>query len=140
MIMRSVLGVLAASLLFTVALFAGEAAANANGFAINQSTSARLIWLAWLAMSMTGAGFVAAWIAPRSGARNAVILGVIQAAMTAGAMLTTDGGGEPWWSWIAGIALMVPAAWCGARIRSIHHVTTSRSSAGARSWPAIRRS
>jgi hypothetical protein len=44
-------------------------------------------------------------------------VGVVQALLTAGAMVVMhDGGNPPLWFWIVGIALMVPAAWLGGAI------------------------
>ena len=69
--------------------------------------------------SMIAGGFVTAWIAPRARVAHAVGMGALQAAMTIVAMLMPpEGASQPLWVWLGGIALMVPAAWAGARLRS----------------------
>jgi hypothetical protein len=124
--LRSVLSVLAGILVLSVALFAMEGAAPAlmtrleeaqRGSTSAAGLAAQWLWLAWVALSLGGAGYVTAWIAARSKVRHAAIMGAAQAAMTLAAMVTSDNGG-PLWFWLAGIALMVPAAWCGGRLRA----------------------
>ena len=60
-------------------------------------------------------GYVTAWLGG-SKVRHAVIMGAIQTALTVLAM-TEFRHKAPLWFWIAGIAVTVPAAWCGAIFR-----------------------
>jgi len=115
-IVRSILAVLGGIAIFSVALFVMEPVFDLEG----HNTSARqLLWLGWLTLSMVAGGVVTAWIAPRAQAPHAIGMAVLQAVMTFVAMLTVrDADQQPLWSWLAGIALMVPAAWVGARLRS----------------------
>ena len=49
--------------------------------------------------------------------RHAVIMGTIQTALTLMAMIEFHDK-APLWFWIAGIAVTVPAAWCGGIVRA----------------------
>ena len=61
-------------------------------------------------------GYVTAWLARGSEVRHAVVMGAIQMALTALAMIEFRHK-APVWFWIAGIAVTVPAAWCGGIFR-----------------------
>jgi hypothetical protein len=132
--MKSVLGVVAGLVVFSVALFGMDAAATAlmiriapdtvsNGSALNQNDLARVLWLVWETSSMAGAGYVTAWIASRSAVRNATIMGAIQMAMTIWALVAIRDADQPLWFWLVGIVFMVPAAWYGGwhRARGASH-------------------
>jgi hypothetical protein len=127
--MKSVLGVLAGLVVFSVALFAMDGAATAlmmriapdtvaNGSVIDHSDVTRVLWLIWETSCMAAAGYVSAWIASRTAVRDATIMGVIQMAMTIWALVAVRDADQPLWFWIAGIVLMVPAAWYGGWLRA----------------------
>jgi hypothetical protein len=124
---RSVLAVLAGIVALTVTSFAIEAVTDplmrwifadepSDRTAINHSVPVRLFMLIYTTLCVAVGGYVTAWVARRSEVRHAVIMGAIQLAMTAGAMIALPGQ-APLWFWIAGMALMAPAAWCGGIIR-----------------------
>jgi hypothetical protein len=125
---RSVLAILTGIVVLTIASFTIEAVANplmrwmfsdaaSNETTVNHSVPARLLMLVYTTLCVAAGGYVAAWVAGRSEARHAVIMGMIQLAMTVGAMIALPGN-APLWFWIAGMALMAPAAWCGGIIRA----------------------
>jgi peptidoglycan/LPS O-acetylase OafA/YrhL len=111
---RSALAVLAGILVLTVTSFAIEAVANP---AMIQNVPARMFMLAYTMLCVAAGGYVAAWLARRSEVRHAVIMGVIEAVFTAAAMAELPGHAPLWW-WIAGIVLIIPAAWFGGTIRA----------------------
>ena len=113
-IVRSILAVVGGIAVFSGALFAmGPITPGSDA-----TTNHQLMWLALVIVSMIAGGFTAAWIALRAGATHALVMAVLQAAMTFVAMLTVRTASEPIWFWLAGIVLMPPAAWAGARLRS----------------------
>ena len=116
-IVRSVLAVLVGIAVLSIALFAMEPLIGPKSDA---TATQYLVWLAWMTLSVIAGGFATAWIAPRARVAHAVGMGALQAAMTFVAMLVVppEGASQPLWVWLAGIALMVPAAWVGARLRS----------------------
>jgi len=110
-----------------IAVFAlGLVAVNAGGKAllgteaewINRSTSTQVLWLCVNAVCMIAGGYVAAWLAPGARIAHAVIVATIQAGLTLAAFLTLNDQTTPTWLWLAGIAVTVPAAWLGGRLRS----------------------
>ncbi len=109
-IVRSVLAVLGGIALFSTILFALESFTPGS----DATTTGRLLWLGVLTVSMVAGGSVTAWIAPRARTGHAVGMALLQAAMTFVAMLTVRTAAEPLWFWLAGMALMPPAAWVGA--------------------------
>jgi peptidoglycan/LPS O-acetylase OafA/YrhL len=111
---RSALAILAGILVLTVTSFAIEAVANP---AMIQNVPARIFTLAYTMLCVAAGGYTTAWLARRSEVRHAVIMGVIEAVFTVAAMLALPGH-APLWSWIAGIVLVVPAAWFGGWIRA----------------------
>jgi len=128
MMIRSALAVLAGIVVLTVTSFAIEAVANPwmmrmfpnalpNEAAMNQSVPAKLFMIAYTMLCVAAGGYVTAWLARRSPVRHAAIMGAIEAAMTIGVMASFPGH-APLWSWIVGIGLIVPAAWCGGMIRA----------------------
>jgi low temperature requirement protein LtrA len=115
-IVRSVLAVLGGIAVLSIALFAMEPVIGPKSDA---TVIQYLVWLACVALSLIAGGFATDWIAPRARVAHAVGMGALQAAMTFVAMLVThEGASQPLWVWLGGIALMVPAAWLGARLRS----------------------
>jgi peptidoglycan/LPS O-acetylase OafA/YrhL len=111
---RSALAVLAGILVLTVVSFAIEAVANP--FLI-QNVPARMFTLAYTMLCVSAGGYVTAWLARSSEVKHAVIMGVIEAVFTVGAMLALPGH-APLWSWVAGIVLITPAAWVGGMLRA----------------------
>jgi hypothetical protein len=120
-LLRGGLAVLAGIGVFALALVA----ANAGGKAllgtesdwINRSTSTQIVWLCTNAVCMIAGGYVAAWLAPRARVAHAVLVSAIQAGLTLAAFLTLNDQSTPAWLWLAGIAVTVPAAWLGGRLR-----------------------
>ena len=127
--MRSVVAVLAGFITLSVALYAMQGAGTAvllrmnpglpdTASIVNYSTGTRVFWLIWETLSMGAAGYVTARLASGSHVAHATVMGAIQAIVTMSAMLSVRGGDEPLWFWITGIAMMVPAAWLGGRLRT----------------------
>ena len=124
---RSVLAVLAGVAVLTATSFAVEALANPlmmrmfpvslpNRAAISYNLSASLFLFAYTALCIAGGGYVTAWLVNRSPVRHAVVLGIVQTALTVLAMVSLPEGG-PLRNWTATILLTVPAAWCGGLLR-----------------------
>jgi hypothetical protein len=115
---RSALAVLAGILALTVSSFAIEAVVNPLMTQVMiQKVPARIFTLAYTLLCVAAGGYVTAWLAHRAEVRHAVIMGAIEAVFTVGAMLALPGH-APLWSWIAGIALIIPAAWLGGMLRA----------------------
>jgi hypothetical protein len=123
---RSALAILAGIVALSVTSFAIEWVADpvlARVLPDAQSSGAtwhpdvrKLIMFVYTTMCVACGGYVTAWLASGSKVRHAVIMGVIQMALTAMAMIEFRHK-APVWFWIAGIAVTVPAAWCGAILR-----------------------
>jgi hypothetical protein len=122
-LLRGALAVVAGIAVFALALVAvnagGKALLGTEAEWINRSTSTQLVWLCVNAVCMIAGGYVAAWLAPRARIAHAVIVACIQAGLTLAAFLTLNDQTTPTWLWLAGIAVTVPAAWLGGRLRSV---------------------
>ena len=125
--MRSIVAVPAGFITLSVALYAMQGAGTAvllrmspglpdTASIVNHSNATRVFWLIWETVSMFAAGYVTARIAASGQVVHATVMGAIQAAVTVWAMFSVRGD-EPLWFWITGIAMMVPAAWLGGRLR-----------------------
>jgi hypothetical protein len=126
-VIRSVLAVIAGIAVLTVTSFAIEWMTDpvlAGVFPDAQSEGStshngarRLIMFIYTTLCVAFGGYVTAWLARGSEARHAVIMGAIQMALTAMAMIEFHDK-APLWFWIVGIVVTVPAAWCGGIIRA----------------------
>lgn len=125
---RSALAVLAGIIALTILSFAIEAAANPvllklfpealpNQAALSRNLPASLFMFAYTALSIAAGGYVTAWFARRFPVRHAVIMGVIEVALTVWAM-QSFADKAPLRNWILGMASTVPAAWCGGMLRA----------------------
>ena len=131
---RSALAILAGILVLTVTSFAIEWVTDpvlARVFPDAQSSGAtwhhdvrKLIMFVYTNLCVAFGGYVTAWLARGSEVRHAVVMGAIQTALTAWAMIEFRHK-APVWFWIAGIAVTVPAALCGG----IFRVTSARLAA-----------
>ncbi|MFY2762795.1 hypothetical protein [Arenimonas sp. MALMAid1274] len=84
--------------------------------AMQGNVGVKLFILFYSSLAMVVAGYVTARIAGRHELRHAIAMAVVQVALTAWAM-TAFYGHAPLWAWLAGMALMLPAAALGARAR-----------------------
>jgi hypothetical protein len=120
---RSVLAILAGIIVLTATSFAVEAVADPvllrmfsdalpNRAAIAHNLPASLFQFAYTSLCICAGGYVTAWLARRSRVRHSVIMGAFELALTVWAMLSLPGE-APFRNWIIGMALIVPAAWCG---------------------------
>ena len=108
---RSVIAVLAGIATLTLTSFAIEAATKPA-----QQTAASLVFMfAYSLLCVALGGYVTACLAARSKVRHAVIMGAIQAALVIPAMMSFPEE-APLWRWLVGMALIIPAAWCGGII------------------------
>ena len=125
-VIRSVLAVIAGIAVLTVTSFAIEwvtdpvlagvlPAAQSNG-ATWLDYVRKLIMFAYTTLCVACGGYVTAWLASGFKVRHAVIMGVLQTALTLLAMIEYRDK-APLWFWIVGIAVTVPAAWCGGILR-----------------------
>jgi hypothetical protein len=123
---RSVLAILAGIVVLTVTSFAIEWVtdpvlagvlpdAHSNG-ATWLDDVRKLIMFVYTTLCVACGGYVTAWLARGSKVRHAVIMGAIQMALTVLAMIEFRHR-APLWFWLTGIAVTVPAAWCGAIFR-----------------------
>jgi hypothetical protein len=125
--MRSIAAVFAGIVVLTLLTFAIEAAttpwllrtfpdALPTTEAMQGNVPMKLFILVYSTLSMMAAGYVTAWIARRHPLRLAIVMAAIQLALTAWAM-SAFYAHAPLWAWLAGMALMLPAAWLGATLR-----------------------
>lgn len=125
--MRSVLAVLTGIVVLTLLTFAIEASTTPllmDAFpsalptkeAFQRNVPVKILILVYSTLCMCAAGYITAWIARRNELRLAVMMATFQVALTAWAM-SVYGDHAPLWAWLAGMALMVPAAWLGAKLR-----------------------
>ena len=120
--MKGVIAVVAGLAVFGAVVFAME---GVTGPVEDFDNQRRAFWLAGEAVGMIAAGYVAARLAPRARSGHAIAVGAIQALMNAGAMIVMrHDAGTPLWFWIAGIAVMVPAALAGGAIAALGRRTT----------------
>jgi hypothetical protein len=123
-LLKSVAAVVGGIAVYSLLLFGATAAGDAllgrnETELINGSVATQVLWLIWNIAGMVAAGYAAAIIAPRARVGHAIVMGAIQAMFTLGAMFTAHGDISPPWLWIAVIAITIPAAWCGARLRPV---------------------
>jgi hypothetical protein len=125
--LRSIASVVAGLVVVTLLTFAIETAttpwlmstfpdALPTKAAMQGSVPIKLFILFYSTLSMIAAGYVTAWIARRNQISLAIVMATIQVALTAWAMSMFYAHAPPW-AWLAGMALMVPAAWVGAVLR-----------------------
>ena len=116
---RSVFAVVAGIVTLTVASFAIEGAVGllVNAPVVNQQLWFRMLTMGYTLACVAAGGYVAAWLARRMEVRHAVVMGAVEAMFTIGAMIQLRES-QPLWTWTAGIALIVPAAWLGGMIRA----------------------
>lgn len=115
---RSILAILAGLAVIIVTSFGIEAAANLllmrvfpesfpNEAAMSHSVPVWLFTFAYTLLCVVAGGYVTAW--------HALILGVIQSALTIPAMLAFADKAHLW-GWILSMIVVIPAAWCGGLI------------------------
>jgi hypothetical protein len=125
---RSILAILAGIITLSITSFALEAVANSlmrwmfpdafpNQAAIDQNLPARLFMFAYTTLCVAAGGYVTARVTRRSEVRHAVIMALVQVALTVMAMIQLYDK-APLWFWITGMALVTPAAWCGGIMRA----------------------
>jgi hypothetical protein len=123
---RSALAILAGIVVLTVASFAIEAAVDPlllhmfprvlpNREAMSQNLAATLLQWTYTALSIAAGGYVTARLARRREVLHAVIMGGIEVGFTVWAMVALPNE-APLRNWIVGMALIVPAAWCGGEV------------------------
>lgn len=124
---RSILSVLAGIAALTITSFAIEAVADPvmmrlfpqalpTRAAISQNLPASLFSFLYTALCIVFGGYVTAWISKRAPVWHAVILGVIQVALTVLAM-TTLRVEAPLRNWIVALVITIPCAWFGGNLR-----------------------
>jgi hypothetical protein len=114
--LRSVLAVVAGIAVLTVTSFAIEAAMNPL-LTKTFPGALRIVTVIYTMACVAAGGYVTSWMAPRAPVRHALIMGLIESALTVVAMLSLPEH-APLWSWIAGIVLTTPAAWLGGLLRA----------------------
>jgi len=128
---RSILAILAGLIAITITSFAIEAAvtplllrafpaALPNEAAISHSVPALLFTFAYSSLCVVAGGYITARLASHHPVRHAVILGLLQSALTIPAMLAFPGK-APLWGWILSMIIVIPAAWLGGCLYSRTH-------------------
>jgi hypothetical protein len=84
-----------------------------RGLIAGAPVSALLVVIVGWALGSLSGGCAAAWIAGRTGARHALILGLL---LTSAGIANNLMIPPPLWFWIAGLIIFVPAALAGARL------------------------
>ena len=100
-----------------ISVFIGIATLSIVSFTIEAAlkplTRSTLILFPCSLLSVAFGGYITAWVAVRAPVRHAIIMGVIQALLVIPAMIAFPQE-APLWRWLLGMALIVPASWCGA--------------------------
>jgi hypothetical protein len=125
---RSVLSVLAGIVVLAVTSFAIEAVADPlltrmfpqalpGHAAISHNLPASLFMFVYSSLCVVAGGYVTGYLARRHSAMHAVVMGVIQAALTVWAMISLPDV-APLRNWIVVILLAIPTAWFGGFLRA----------------------
>ena len=124
--LRSTLAILGGIAVILIASFAIEAAVTPlliRGFphalpdelAMSQNVPVLVFTFAYTFLCVVAGGYVTAAVARRLPERHALILGLIQSALTIPAMIAYRGK-SPLWGWIVSMIAVIPAAWIGGLI------------------------
>jgi hypothetical protein len=124
--LRSFLAILAGLIVIIVTSFAIEAAATPllmrsfpnvlpNEAAMAHNAAVWIFTYLYTFFCVVAGGYVAARIASRLPVRHAVILGLIQSALTIPAMFAFPDK-APLWGWICSMIMVIPASWCGGLV------------------------
>jgi hypothetical protein len=133
---RSILAVLAGLIVIIVTSFGIEAAVDPlmmrmfpgslpNEATLSHSTPVWIFTFAYTLLCVAAGGYVTARLAARYPVRHALILGLLQSALTIPAMIEFGDKARPW-AWILSMILVIPAAWLGGLIFS-RRVTRRRA-------------
>jgi Fe2+ transport system protein B len=88
-----------------------------NAGAVAHSVPGQVVMFVYTFLSIVAGGYVAAWIAREHPVRDAVIMGVVEAALTAWVMSTKFH--QPLlYSCIVGIVVCIPSSWFGGILRA----------------------
>jgi len=123
---RSVAAVLAGITSLTVASLAIEAFADPmlmhlcprtfpDAAALSRSIPAHIVMFGYTFAGVALGGYVTPWIARSAPTRHVIIMGIAEVGLTIWAMFVLPHQ-APLWSWIAGMAFVVPAAWLGGAV------------------------
>jgi hypothetical protein len=118
--LRSLVAVVLGIVVLLLTSFAIEAIADRlMGVTEEQprSVAVRLVTMAYSFLCLAAGAYVTAWVAGRAPVRHALIMGVVQLALTV-LLIVSDPGFAPVWVWILTVVLVLPAAWCGGVIRA----------------------
>jgi hypothetical protein len=126
---RSILVILAGLAVITVTSFGIEAAVDPlllrmfpyalpNEAALSHNLAVWVFTFTYTFFCVMAGGYVTARLASHSAVRHAVILGVLQSALTIPAMLAYGDKARPW-AWIVSMIIVIPAAWCGGLLFSM---------------------
>jgi hypothetical protein len=116
----SILAVVLGIVMLLLTSFAIEAVADRlMGVTEEQprSVAVRLVTMAYSFLCLAAGAYVTAWVAGRAPVRHALIMGVVQLALTV-VLIVSDPEFVPFWVWVLTLALVLPAAWCGGVIRA----------------------
>jgi hypothetical protein len=87
--------------------------------AMSYNLPAWLFTFAYTFVCVVAGGYVTARLAARFPVRHAVVLGLVQSALTIPAMLAFPDK-APLWGWIGSMVMVIPAAWWGGVLYSRH--------------------
>lgn len=127
---RSILAILAGLAVIIVTSFGIEAAVTPLLTKMfpdalpSHNIPAMLFTFAYTSLCVVAGGYVTARLAARHAVRHALILGVVQSALTIPAMLAYADK-APLWGWIVSMIIVIPAAWWGGMIYSRSGTHTS---------------
>jgi hypothetical protein len=127
-IFLSIVAVIAGIIVLAVVSFGIEAAADPlmihffprafpDASALQNSVPAQLVMFAYTFLAVMAGGYVTAWISRHAPVRDAVIMGVIEAALTVW-LLTTRFHQAPLTSLVKAVIVCVPSAWLGGVLRA----------------------
>ena len=109
--LRSVAAVIAGIATLAVTSFAIEAVTKPQ----QETATSTIFMFTYTVLCVAAGGYVTAWAARHEKVLHALIMGGMQTALVIPAMVAFPDE-APLWRWLLGMVVIIPAAWCGAKI------------------------
>jgi hypothetical protein len=119
--LRSVMAVVAGIVTLSLTSFGIEGLLEpvVDRATVQSSALAMSFMFVYSAICVAIGGYVTAWLARCKRMRHTLVMGAIQTALVIPAMISFPNEAPhetPLWRWLVGMTMIVPAAWCGAKL------------------------